>query len=563
MPCCLAANSASFGPLDWGIVAAYLLLTTLIGARLSGKQATIRDFFLGGRKIPWWAVCGSIVASEISAATFLAVPAITFAAGGDMTYLQLGIGAILARVMIGICFVPRFYEREIYSPYDYMGNRLGPRVRVAATLLFFVGGCLGQGARVLVTAFLLREVAGIDLITAIWALGLFGIGWTLIGGITTVIWTDVAQFVILFVGAVAALAFAVHSVDGGTAEVLRIAREVDKLRVLDLRGDPSVNFTLWMGLFSMPFLNLAALGLDQAMAQRIFCCRTQRQASLAIIVSSVGQLIAVLMLFVGIAVYAYYRHHPPEAEAAARMAADATVAFPYYIVHEVSAGLRGLIVAAIFAASMTSGALAALSQTTIATFREPLLRALGRSRGPALSDVALSRLLVVFWGLVLSIMATACIPIRAEHEHVIDLVLNLVAYTYGPMLGIFLLAFLPLNRDDAGVLWAVPTAMLAVFALSVRGDTIDLAWIDRSVPWSSLVVWAGGAVLACFAAMRLDGDARRIGAMMLALTAILLLERTGQKQGFDITLSPYWSYPLGTCITLFVAWALGRPRATA
>jgi Na+/proline symporter len=133
-----------FLALDWAVLIGYLLLTTWIGHSLRGKQATIRDFFLGGRSLPWPAVCGSIIATEISALTFVGVPAMVFAAAGNFTYLQWAIGSVIARFLVGRYFVPAFYEREIYSPYQYMGDRLGGSVKGATTALFFLGTILGK-----------------------------------------------------------------------------------------------------------------------------------------------------------------------------------------------------------------------------------------------------------------------------------------------------------------------------------------------------------------------------------------------------------------------------------
>ena len=234
MPCLADSAEATFAVIDWVVIAAYLLLTTLIGARLAGKQSTIRDFFLAGRKMPWPAVCGSIIATEISAVTFIGVPAISFAAGGNLTYLQLGVGAILARLIIGLFLVPRYYQREIYSPYDYLGQQLGPRIKTVTTLLFFVGAVLGQGARVYVTAFVLSRIAQIDLSTSIWMIGIFSIGWTLIGGMTTVIWTDVIQFCVLVAGGIFALCYAVGGVPDGISGVLQHAQEAEKFQLFNL-----------------------------------------------------------------------------------------------------------------------------------------------------------------------------------------------------------------------------------------------------------------------------------------------------------------------------------------
>ena len=150
---------------------------------------------MGGRSLPWLAVSGSIIATEISGVTFIGVPGMVYAAGGDFTYLQWGIGSIIARIIVGVFFVRVFYEREIYSPYDYMGNRVGVGAKRLATLIFQIGGILGQkrpgfsggfGSQKVVTPLAFHE--------CIWIIGLFAVGWTLMGGMRTVIWTDVMQF---------------------------------------------------------------------------------------------------------------------------------------------------------------------------------------------------------------------------------------------------------------------------------------------------------------------------------------------------------------------------------
>ena len=158
----LAAIETHFTPLDWGVVIVYMLLTTWIGHTLSGKNATIRDFFLGGRSLPWWAVSGSMVATEISALTFIGVPGGVFALKGDWTYLQWGIGSIIARFIVGWWLVPLYFREEIYSPYDYMGSKLGEGVRRLVTGLFSLGAILGASVRVLVTAIILQTVTGLS-----------------------------------------------------------------------------------------------------------------------------------------------------------------------------------------------------------------------------------------------------------------------------------------------------------------------------------------------------------------------------------------------------------------
>ena len=168
-----------FTRIDWIVVFGYLALTTWVGHLMKGKQGTIQDFFLGGRSMPWQAVSGSIIATEISGVTFIGVPGMVFALTGNFTYLQWALGSVIARVLVGYFFVKVYYEQEIYSPYDYMGNRLGVSVKRLATIIFSIGSILGQSVRVLVAALALKVVTGWEFYQCIWVIGAFAIAWTL------------------------------------------------------------------------------------------------------------------------------------------------------------------------------------------------------------------------------------------------------------------------------------------------------------------------------------------------------------------------------------------------
>lgn len=550
---CLA--QARFHLLDWGVVAAYLVFTTVLGAKLAGKQATIRDFFLGGRKLPWWAVCGSTIATEISTATFVVVPAIVFAAGGNLTYLQLAIGSVLARFIVGWYFVPRFYEEEIYSPYDYVGRRLGPRVKTVTTALFLVGAVLGQGGRLFTAAFMVSIVADLDLVSAIWLMGAFSVLWAMIGGITMVIWTDVIQFCILLLGAVVALGFALHVVPGGISEAVRIGREAGKFQFFDFSTDLSVRYTFWCGLLATSFSNLAAFGTDQVMAQRMFCCRDARDARRSIVWSSVSIGVALLMMMLGIALYAYFQHAPFTSDEAARYAKHQEYLLPIFIVRALPIGVRGLIVAAVLAAAVSTleSALAALSQTTV----RPLMRQVSTWRGTTdpgphfQGELGVSKALVFVWGMVLCGMATACIGIARNYQNAIDLVLAFAGYSAGPLLGIFLLAFLKHPRDDRGLPWAVAVSILAVFAVSVREP-----WADKVVFFTALIL--AGIIPAT----------RELSRWHRAIVVLFIMAAAG-LHWVDGTRFPRlmssgwafpWTYPLGTLITFGLGYVLGRPR---
>lgn len=183
-----------FSALDWTIVATYIVITTWVGHRLKGQQESTRDFFLAGRNMPWYAVSASIIVTTISAITFIGVPAIAYAAGGNFTYLQLALGGIIARLLIARYLLHGYYEREYYSPYDFMSDRLGPVVARVTAGLFLIGGVLGQSVRVYATALVIELLTGWSMGQSILVIAAFAILWTWMGGIAAVIWTDVVQF---------------------------------------------------------------------------------------------------------------------------------------------------------------------------------------------------------------------------------------------------------------------------------------------------------------------------------------------------------------------------------
>lgn len=465
----MEAVHTHFLALDWIVLFGYLALTTWIGHRLRGSQATIKDFFLAGRSLPWPAVTGSIIATEISALTFVGVPGMIFAAKGDFTYLQWGIGSIIARFIVGIFFVKVFYQKEIYSPYDYMEHRLGPGARKLTTLLFFVGSVLGQSVRLLVTALILRTVTGLSFELCIVIIGLFAIVWTLMGGMTTVIWTDVIQFGVFVGSAVLALGVLLSSIQGGLGEFWQVASEAGKTRLWDLTLDPDVQFTLWVGLLAMPFQNLAAFGTDQLNAQRMFCCRNASDASKAIIFSSVSIAITALMLFVGAGLYVYYFQNPPSPAEAALFSEDADTVFPVWITTKLPPGLTGLILAGAFAAAISSldSALAALAQTSLSLVHSRS----GLEKADQRKMLRQSHVAVVLWGIALIVCAIGLQAIRGN-LNLISLAFGMVTYTYGPLLGAFLLALGPWRRDIRGI-W-IGAFLSILLTLWVRPDIYQL-----------------------------------------------------------------------------------------
>lgn len=466
----LAAIETHFTSWDWAVVIGYMLLTTWIGHRLSGKNATIRDFFLGGRSLPWWAVSGSMIATEISALTFIGVPGMVYALSGDWTYLQWGIGSVIARFAVAWWLVPLYYKQEIYSPYDFMGARLGEGVRRLVTGLFSIGAILGQSVRVLVTAIILQTVTGYSATACIIIIGVFAVIWTLMGGMRTVIWTDVVQFCLFIFGGLLALGWLAGTLGFDAIIALNQAAgpdgDVNKLRIFDLTppwDKPMLEYTLWVAILAMPFQNFTAFGTDQLNTQRIFCCGSAGEARKAVAWSSVSLLITMIMLAVGAGLYAWYQQNVPTDVEAEWFAKDPNYVFPIWITTVLPVGLSGLILAAAFAAAISSldSILAALSQTTLSAWygRERLER---EADGTAM--VFRSRCAVFVWAVILTAFAIVLTDSyeRGDNRNLIKLAFGILTYTYGPLLGVLLAAIIPGSRNIPGLFAGVCLSILGV-----------------------------------------------------------------------------------------------------
>jgi len=450
-----------FGPLDWSIVVAYIVGATLVGHHLKGKQHTTRDFFLGGRSMPWYAVTASTIATTISAVTFIGVPALVYAAGGDYVYLQLAMGGFTARYLVARFLVPLYYEKEFYSPYEYMEDRLGPLVGRITAGMFLLGGILGQGVRVYATALVLELVTGWSLYQSIVLIAVFSILWTWMGGIAAVIWTDFVQFFILIAGGIAALFFVADALPNQWATMFEVGREAGKFQVFDFSTDPRIAFTFWAALIAMPFQNVAVYGTDHLFVQRLLCCRNEKEARKAVLWSNVGELVPALMLTVGAGLFAFYEFHDLSPELAALVAERGDRIFPAFIISEIPTGLKGLLIAGILSAAISSldSILAALSQISLTMFYRPFIR----PQADETHLLRVSRLFVIFWGAVLAVMAW---QFSASKLDIVTLAFSMTTYTWGPMLGLFILSILSTRYRVAGAGNAVMTSIVVVFFIN-------------------------------------------------------------------------------------------------
>jgi len=484
-----------FGAVDWAVIAAYIAGTTLVGHRLQGRQKNTRDFFLGGRNLPWYAVTASTVATTISAVTFIGVPALVYAKDGNFAYLQLAIGGIIARLLVARFLVPLYYEKEFYSPYDYMADRLGPVVGRITAGMFFLGGILSQGVRVYATALVLQIVTGWSLAESIALIAAFSVLWTWMGGISAVVWTDFVQFFVLVAGGVAALLFVTSALPDHWSTLLEAGQHASRFTTFDFSTDPRVALTFWAALLAMPFQNVAIYGTDHLFVQRLLCCRNVREAQKAVLWSMLGELVPLLMLTVGAGLYVFYQYHPLPDVLAPLVAERGDRIFPVFIVSEMPAGLRGLLIAGILSAAISSldSILAALSQISVTMFYQPFLN---RAAGDA-QLLKVSRLFVIFWGAGLALMAW---QFSASKVDLVTLAFSMTTYTWGPMLGLFLLSMAARRYRVRGVGKALVVSITVVLIINepeILNPLVGTVYEGPLLAWPWL--FPIGA-LSCFAA---------------------------------------------------------------
>jgi SSS family transporter len=535
-----------FHAIDWAVLGVYLLGTSWLAERLAGRKQTLRDYFLGGKQLPWPAVAGSIVASEISGVTFVSVPAVAFAAGGDYTLLMLSLGYLLARVVIAGVFVPAYYRHEVYSPYEFLGRRIGADAERLASGLFFLGGFLAQGARLYLAALVLDSITGLGLAASLAVLGAVSVVWTWAGGVTSVVWTDVVQCAILVVGGIAALVAVLVVVPGGWSGIVEAGREAGKFRVLNLSADPRAEYTLWAGLFGAVFLTMASHGTDQMMAQRIFCCRGVAEAKKAVLWSGLSQLLPVLMLTVGVGIYAYFKAFPMNEVEAAFYGKGRDYLLPLFILKAMPVGVKGLLYAAIFSAATATSTLSAMAQTAMSAFVLP-----GRAGTDEAKLVRISKAFVLLAGVGLCVTAWLCSLIQ-QYREILNLALAMAGYTYGALLGMLFVALLPGRRDARGLRWGVPLSVLLVFALN---------W--QHAPWGRAVVGAGVAALLLGAFVALRRESRALAVVSIAGALVLAAAFVPAGRGPDggplwFKLAFPWHYPLGTALTFALGVLAGR-----
>lgn len=487
--------------IDLIIIFGYLVGIVLFGAWFARKQKTTSDYFLGDRSVPWWAVAASIVATETSTITFISVPGIAFARGGNFQFLQLVFGYLLGRIVIALLFIPSYFRGELMTVYQLLDRRFGGKIKVLAASLFVVMRNIADGIRLLLTAIVLAAVytsfqpnanAETIIIASIILIGAAMIIFTYFGGMEAVIWVEVIQLGIYIVGAIAAAVILTTSIDGGLSTAVATATQYGKFSLFDFSFDFTKTFTFWAGLIGGCFLTMSTHGTDQYLVQRYLCTDRPKRAAAALLTSGaivLGQFIG--FLFIGVLLFAFYHPFTDPAYATAPAAAfpftGGDRVFPDFITRHLPPGLSGLVVAAIFAAAMSSS-LNAIAATAMNDLYKPL-----RPRGTDQHYLKVSHVLTLLWGLV---QIAVALVLRNRNRSALDLALSIASLINGPILGVFLVGVFLRRVSQTPALIGMLVSMSAM--LYIYFET-RIAWTWYVFIGSSITVIAAWLASLAFA----------------------------------------------------------------
>jgi solute:Na+ symporter, SSS family len=445
---------------DFAIIALYLAGITLFGLRFRKKQRSLRDYFLAGRDIPWWAIALSIVAAETSTLTIISIPGLAY--DSNLNFLQVVMGYVIGRIVISLVLLPHYFRGDLYTAYELIERRFGPGLRSFTAGLFLLTRAAAEGVRVYAVSIVVSIALGTGQVLSIAIITALTLIYTFEGGLAAVIWTDVVQTAIYVGGTLVGLVTIAHLVPGGWPAIHAAAASAGKLQVFDFHPNFFAPYTFWAGVIGGTFFTIASHGTDQLIVQRLLAARGQKQSATALISSGIAVLFQfALFLIVGVMLWAYYREPSAAFGRADRI-------YPAFIVNKMPHGISGLLIAAILAAAMSnlSAALNSLSSSAILDFYARF-----RPQVEEKTKMRLSRLATLIWAVVL--FGLALIALR-KAGRVVEVGLQIASVAYGALLGAFLLGVLTKRADARGAAVGMIAGLITELYL----------WLWTQVPWT-------------------------------------------------------------------------------
>jgi SSS family transporter len=465
---------------------------------------------LGGHRIPWWAVLFSVVATETSTLTFISIPAVAY--GGNLTFLQITFGYITGRTIVSFLFLPKYFRGRLSTVYQFLETRFGSSMRTITSTTFMVTRLLADGVRLFASAIpiaIVLRLAGVNVsdlkiyLIAILIIAAVTLVYTFLGGIKAVVWMDVIQMGVYIGGAVLAVWILLSRLSPDLAGTLGLVQETGKLKLfffglnMSFKDFIAQPYTFLTALLGGAVFSVASHGTDQLIVQRLLTTKSLRSSQKALIGSGVVVFFQfALFMFIGLLLFGFYSGFSP-----AQMGlATVDEIFAKFIVEEIPAGISGLIIAAILAAAMStlSSSINSLASSTTLDLYKPHW---GKNNPPE-KDLKISRLITIFWGVLLTgsafFFAALQLQSSGERPAVVELGLSIASYTYGGLLGVFLLGILSrkISRIDAVIgffsgLIALLFLVKGPIQTILPGQGLNIAWPLYTVTGSLIVVAVG------------------------------------------------------------------------
>jgi SSS family transporter len=460
----IVAQAGTLSGLDWGIVGVGTVGLFVISYVFGREEKDTDDFFLGGRRVPPVVACLSFVATEISALTIVGIPHTAFTE--NWRWLQFLVGLALARIVVAFLFIPAFYKHNCTSIYEFLGHRFGPATQYTGSVYFFITRLLASGVRLYATCMAVGVIMGWPLTATITLFTVVSIAFIAFGGIKAVVWAGAYQALFFVIAGVVVVGYLIQHIDGGLAAAMQTAHKEELLSTFYFKFDLKDASTFWAFLISGFFIGLVSFGTDQEMVQRLLTVET-RKSSQKTIISTIFTVLPVywLYLLVGTLLFVFYQQNA----ASLSRPEELKEILPHFARNVLPAGLKGLVLGAIFMASVDSP-LSSLSSSFVTDIYRPLIRRHATEKHYLL----VSRIGVVGFGLVLAGIAVACAPV----ENILWFAFQILSITGGPMLGAFLLGLLTKRKANLANIPAmlISTGVCVVLLFLIKQEKLNLAW---------------------------------------------------------------------------------------
>lgn len=467
-------DAKRLGIIDMLVIGLYFLILAWMGYFFSKRQKSTEDYFKGGGRIPWWAAGLSIFGTALSAITFMAVPAKTYAT--DWSYFMLNMTILIVAPLIVFWFIPFFRKLKVTTAYEFLESRFNLTIRLLGSLSFILFQIGRMGVVMFLPSIALNVVTGIDIFVCISLMGVVSMLYTIYGGIEAVIWTDVVQVIVLLGGAILSLVLMINSIEGGVSGILEMAKANDKFNIIDL--DLSLKRpTVWVMLLGGIFANITTYGTDQTMVQRYLTTKTQKEAEKSVWTNAILTIPATLIFFfVGTTLFAFFKNYPNELNPTFE---NNDAIFPWYIISELPAGISGLLIAAIFAAAMSS--LSSSMNSAATAYSIDIHFRFGWNKKT--NELKLARRTTLIIGLAGTLFAImmATMDIKSlwdEFQKVLGLVI-------GSLGGVFLLGIFTKKANSTGVLIGIVVSIIVQIFVGITEPV-------------HLLMYSATGVISCF-----------------------------------------------------------------